>query len=495
MENSKEIQQKSTAKRKLSESEDEKTVLEGNVKKSKIIQNEELNTELLNITSDTLNIDNTKQLSKIASDLLNNREEYDLDQITSFLEAELEKTLVDIKKEQKSDFCDHTIRIGILCAKCGKEVAEDELLVNATHNSDQIMQTQEAAIKESIDYFNRLKEQNKLVLILDLDQTLIQSSLTKAPCDETFSFGNSTFYVKIRPFALRFIREISKFYELHVYTMGTREYAEKICKILDPTGKFFGERIVTRTENNNELKKTIQRITPFSKNVLIVDDRLDVWNFIPNVLLIRPFCYFNLLDINDPTKISNDNASFIEKAENWLEAVIRDLNEEEFANEYKNILRKSVNTENILISSENEKIIREGEKFIKSHVELNKEDREIKQCYKVLRKAHRRFFRALQRKNLLETPVSSQENIPCVSNFIKLRFLKGLTFICKPIYQKHIIFLGGNIASSINDKTLKYVINDRDVAEKHSLINVSDFWLWECLYQRKYVDIEEYFIE
>jgi RNA polymerase II subunit A-like phosphatase len=42
-------------------------------------------------------------------------------------------------------------------------------------------------------------------------------------------------------------------YEMHVYTMGTRSYADAICKAIDPEGKFFGTRILSRDESGSEL--------------------------------------------------------------------------------------------------------------------------------------------------------------------------------------------------------------------------------------------------
>jgi RNA polymerase II subunit A-like phosphatase len=45
---------------------------------------------------------------------------------------------------------------------------------------------------------------------------------------------------------------MSKIYEMHVYTMGTRSYANAICKIIDPEAKIFGGRILSRDESGSE---------------------------------------------------------------------------------------------------------------------------------------------------------------------------------------------------------------------------------------------------
>lgn len=58
----------------------------------------------------------------------------------------------------------------------------------------------------------------------------------------------------IRPGLQPFLDHMSKLYEMHVYTMGTRSYADAICKVIDPEGKIFGSRILSRDESGSELK-------------------------------------------------------------------------------------------------------------------------------------------------------------------------------------------------------------------------------------------------
>lgn len=39
---------------------------------------------------------------------------------------------------------------------------------------------------------------------------------------------------------------------MHVYTMGTRAYAEEVCEAIDPGGVFFSGRILSRDESGSE---------------------------------------------------------------------------------------------------------------------------------------------------------------------------------------------------------------------------------------------------
>lgn len=63
--------------------------------------------------------------------------------------------------------------------------------------------------------------------------------------------GGCWYYVKERPGLQAFFRAVCQQYEMHVYTMGTRSYAEEVCKIIDPHGLFFGSRILTRDESGS----------------------------------------------------------------------------------------------------------------------------------------------------------------------------------------------------------------------------------------------------
>jgi RNA polymerase II subunit A-like phosphatase len=56
-----------------------------------------------------------------------------------------------------------------------------------------------------------------------------------------------------RPGLQNFLDTMSELYEMHVYTMGTRTYADAICRVIDPEGKIFGGRILSRDESGSGL--------------------------------------------------------------------------------------------------------------------------------------------------------------------------------------------------------------------------------------------------
>lgn len=60
------------------------------------------------------------------------------------------------------------------------------------------------------------------------------------------------YYIKPRPGLPAFLDKLNEQYEMHVYTAGSRDYADAVCKGIDPNGKYFNERILSRDESGSE---------------------------------------------------------------------------------------------------------------------------------------------------------------------------------------------------------------------------------------------------
>jgi RNA polymerase II subunit A C-terminal domain phosphatase len=69
--------------------------------------------------------------------------------------------------------------------------------------------------------------------------------------EEGGHLGPCWYFIKVRPGLTEFLEEVSKMYELHVYTMGTRAYANAVAKIVDPQRKYFGDRVLSRDESGS----------------------------------------------------------------------------------------------------------------------------------------------------------------------------------------------------------------------------------------------------
>ncbi|KAJ8514480.1 hypothetical protein ONZ45_g7970 [Pleurotus djamor] len=116
------------------------------------------------------------------------------------------------------------------------------------------------------------------------------------------------YYIKPRPGWKRFLEETSATYEMHVYTMGTRAYAEEVCAAIDPDRKYFGGRILSRDESGSLTQKSLQRLFPCDTSmVVIIDDRADVWEWSPNLIKVIPYDFF--------VGIGDINSSFLPKLE------------------------------------------------------------------------------------------------------------------------------------------------------------------------------------
>lgn len=85
-----------------------------------------------------------------------------------------------------------------------------------------------------------------ITLVLDLDETLVHSSLE--PCDADFTIQVSlnmeqhTFYVRQRPYLQTFLEKVSDMFEIVLFTASQKFYAEQLLDHLDPDKKFFSRR-------------------------------------------------------------------------------------------------------------------------------------------------------------------------------------------------------------------------------------------------------------
>ncbi|THG99880.1 hypothetical protein EW026_g2562 [Hermanssonia centrifuga] len=107
--------------------------------------------------------------------------------------------------------------------------------------------------------------------------------------DKSVESEGCMYYIKPRPGWEGFLEAMATKYEMHVYTMGTRAYAEEVCAAIDPDGKIFGDYC--------------EWLTLF----LIIDDRADVWEWSPNLVKVIPYDFF--------VGIGDINSAFLPKLE------------------------------------------------------------------------------------------------------------------------------------------------------------------------------------
>lgn len=131
------------------------------------------------------------------------------------------------------------------------------------HSVPELKVTQKLAQELGRADTKRLLEERKLVLLVDLDQTLIHTTNDNVPANiggihhfQLYGPSSPWYHTKLRPGTDEFLTKISSLYELHICTFGARNYAHTIAQLLDKDGKLFSHRILSRDECFNITSKT-----------------------------------------------------------------------------------------------------------------------------------------------------------------------------------------------------------------------------------------------
>lgn len=248
------------------------------------------------------------------------------------------------KEEIVIEKCQHDYFYSGLCTSCGEK--QDDSNKNHYLTMSQTIHFSNKRAKEiEKEIINKLVINKKLILLLDIDNTILHSvnkniylkenekdnkkedGLNKDEQDQSQSQklikdfiierSNNKFIVSFRPFLEKFLLEISSCYEIYVYTMGIESYVLPILKYLNSHfGKeYFSEsRLIARdSQNNNISHKSINKIFPSNYNYcIILDDRDDVWKERESVIKIFPYWYFEDSPCGRVRKNQKDEDCFLE---------------------------------------------------------------------------------------------------------------------------------------------------------------------------------------
>ncbi|KAF5392414.1 hypothetical protein D9757_002308 [Collybiopsis confluens] len=222
------------------------------------------------------------------------------------IERETAQRLLKDRKLSLIVDLDQTIVHATVDPTVGEWIAEGEAW-EATHAARGPEKTESSDDDECNPNWQALRDVKKFRLG---PETLGSSSRGKGkvPASKGVENDGCIYYIKPRPRWKDFLSEMAGIFEMHVYTMGTRAYAEEVCAAIDPDGTAFGGRILSRDESGSLTQKSLQRLFPCDTSmVIIIDDRADVWEWSPNLLKVIPYDFF--------VGIGDINSTFLPKVE------------------------------------------------------------------------------------------------------------------------------------------------------------------------------------
>ncbi|WP_299889997.1 HAD family hydrolase [uncultured Lacinutrix sp.] len=76
------------------------------------------------------------------------------------------------------------------------------------------------------------KEENKILLVLDIDETLVHATPTELNRKADFKVFN--YYVYLRPYLNHFLNEIKNDFSVAVWSSASDDYVEEVVKIIFP---------------------------------------------------------------------------------------------------------------------------------------------------------------------------------------------------------------------------------------------------------------------
>jgi len=128
-----------------------------------------------------------------------------------------------------------------------------------------------------------LIEAKKLMLLLDLDETIIGSVETDGAV-ETYDFSFENVYVCLREGWKSFLETMSKKYIIGVYTTAMQSYADTVVRTVDPEGVYITAGVYSSRNGCNRTKKSTKEFNSYFKHEIpdhmihIVDDKPTVWD-------------------------------------------------------------------------------------------------------------------------------------------------------------------------------------------------------------------------
>ena len=147
----------------------------------------------------------------------------------------------------------------------------------------------------------------KKVVLLDLDETLIHGDFQEEylndidhPYDKIIKFTSLdeqeevSVGIFIRNGVQKFLEEISKIFDIGIFTASSKDYADAVINYLDPNNEFIKFRLYRNSciKVNNISIKDLRIIGVDLKNIVLIDNNMYSFaNQLGNGILINSFYY------------------------------------------------------------------------------------------------------------------------------------------------------------------------------------------------------------
>ena len=149
---------------------------------------------------------------------------------------------------------------------------------NSLDNTEESENETESKINNTLNdtnpkppFLKPINSKYKYTLVLDLDETLVH-----------YISDNDSAYIQIRPGAEEFIKDLSKYYEIIIFTAALQTYADLVIDGIDPDGVISDRLYRQHTVSvGNANIKDLDKIGRDIKHVIIIDNFLENFSLQP----------------------------------------------------------------------------------------------------------------------------------------------------------------------------------------------------------------------
>ena len=193
---------------------------------------------------------------------------------------------------------------------------------------------------------SKIKNSKKKILLLDLDETLIHADFNNEfinnninKYDKIISFEDENEIIKVGIFIRNglkeFLKELSNYFIIGIFTASCKNYADEILNFLDPKNIYFKFRLYRENciQVNNINIKDLRIFKDIDlKNIILVDNSIYSFsNQLNNGILINSF-YYDKNDV-DLFNVMNYLKYYIYNANDVREVNKQFFNFEQFLNQ------------------------------------------------------------------------------------------------------------------------------------------------------------------